>query len=216
MTSLPSRGTFDGAEAVAIPAGTLPVGRIGPNAITRVAQALDASAGRGVTALVFAAADVTHHLDTPPTAMVNEAEVARLHGALFSVLPEAQAREVAREAGRLTGDYLLSHRIPMPAQRVLTLLPARLAAQALTKAITRHAWTFAGSGRFEVSGGKPLVLTITGCAASREIHTAEPACDYFVATFERIFRALVHRDARVWETECEASGGRFCRFEVDW
>ena len=48
-----------------------------------------------------------------------------------------------------TGDYLLAHRIPKPVQALLKRLPAPLAARVLLAAITRHAWTFAGSGRFE-------------------------------------------------------------------
>jgi len=45
---------------------------------------------------------------------------------------------------------------------------------------------------------------------------AEPGCDFYAATFERLFRVLVHADARVVETACEACGAAECRFEVRW
>jgi divinyl protochlorophyllide a 8-vinyl-reductase len=41
-------------------------------------------------------------------------------------------------------------------------------------------------------------------------------CDYYAATFERLFQALVDRGALVTETECEANGGSACNFEVRW
>ncbi|WP_235823343.1 4-vinyl reductase [Azohydromonas sediminis] len=43
-----------------------------------------------------------------------------------------------------------------------------------------------------------------------------PACDFYAATFERLFRALVHPRASVAETACEACGDDACRFEVRW
>ncbi len=39
-----------------------------------------------------------------------------------------------------------------------------------------------------------------------------PLCDYYAATFERLFRALVHPRAVVVETACEACGADACRW----
>jgi divinyl protochlorophyllide a 8-vinyl-reductase len=125
---------------------------------------------------------------------------------------------VARSRPR-TADYLLAHRIPLPVQRVLKRLPAGLAARVLLAAISRHAWTFAGSGRFSASpagrGRRPLVLEIRNNPLCRG-HAAVPACDFYAATFERLFQVLVHRDAQVVETACEACGDAACRFELRW
>ncbi len=127
--------------------------RIGPNAITRVAEALRSQRGEAATQQLFAVAGLSHHLDRPPERMVAEADVIALHAALRQ-LPGW--RLIARDAGQRTAGYLLAHRIPRPVRLLLRLLPARLAAQLLAGAIARHAWTFAGSGRFAVHAGTPL------------------------------------------------------------
>lgn len=191
-------------------------GRIGPNAIIRVAEALQHQLGRSLTTELFAAAGLAAYLDTPPTTMVDEAEARRLHGLLRSELGDRVAAAVSREAGVATANYLLAHRIPKPVQALLKWLPASLACRVLLAAITRHAWTFAGSGRFEAVAGRPTQLTIRGnplCQGQRSDH---PVCDYYAATFERLFRVLVHRNTRVAEISCEARGDDACRFELRW
>jgi divinyl protochlorophyllide a 8-vinyl-reductase len=196
-----------------LPGGaTAPGARIGPNAITRVAEALD----RDRAPAVFATAGLAHYLRTPPEAMVDETEVVRLHGALRGVLGGPEARRITRRAGELTGDYLLAHRIPAVARGVLRALPAALAAPLLLAAVRRHAWTFAGSGRFTAAAGRPVTLAIEGNPLARGAVSDEPLCDYYAATFQRLFRALVHPRAGVVETACEACGAPACRFEVRW
>jgi divinyl protochlorophyllide a 8-vinyl-reductase len=191
--------------------------RIGPNAITRVAAALQWLHGEGSTNRVFARAGLLAYMTQPPQHMVDEAEVMRLHAALRTCVGEAQASLVSHEAGRRTADYLLTHRIPRPAQVLLKLLPARLAARVLLQAVSRHAWTFAGSGRFaHLSDGSRIVLTLHDNPLCRGVVQDEPACAYYAATFERLFQVLVHPRARVVETQCEACGAGHCRFEVEW
>jgi divinyl protochlorophyllide a 8-vinyl-reductase len=189
---------------------------IGPNAITRVAEALLPRVGDAATAAIFGRADLLTYLDRPPQQMVDEAEVMRLHLALHAALGAAAAREVAREAGRRTGEYLLGHRIPRPAQAVVKRLPAPLAARALLAAVRRHAWTFAGSGEFEARAGRPVRLTIRHNPLCRGLRLPEPGCDFYAATFEHLFRALVHPATQAVETECEACGDPACRFELRW
>lgn len=198
------------------PASGHAAGRIGPNAITRVAQAVIAQLGPDAAAALFRSVGLGHHLVRPPAAMVAEDDVARLQAALRFACGPGLARRIALDAGRRTGDYLLSHRIPRPAQALLRCLPSPLAARALVNAIGRHAWTFAGSGAFSSTPGRPFVLAIAGCPLCRDIETETPACDYYAATFERIFGALVSRGARVTETRCQAAGARACVFEVSW
>jgi divinyl protochlorophyllide a 8-vinyl-reductase len=191
-------------------------GRIGPNAITRVAEVLRARRGEAAAAALFGRAGLLPYLKRPPETMVAEAEVTRLHQELRGSLGIAAAREVAREAGKRTAEYLLAHRIPRPAQALLKRLPPPLAARALLSAIRGHAWTFAGSGRFEAQAGQPVVLRITGNPICRGATLAEPGCDFYAATFEHLFRVLVHSASSVLETDCEACGDAMCRFEVRW
>ena len=188
-------------------------GRIDPNAILRVAEALQR---RGRAEEVFRRAGLAHHLAVPPSTLVDEEDARRLHAALRSTLGPHEAAQVAREAGEATAAYLLAHRIPKPVQVLLRLLPAPLATRVLMAAITRHAWTFTGSGEFEARPGRPVVLTIRRNPLCRGLASDTPACDYYAATFERLFRVLVQRDSVVTETRCEARGDRLCCFEIRW
>ena len=197
------------------PAGG-PANRIGPNAITRVAEVLPGRVGAAATLELFAHAGLATYLRQPPQSMVDESEVMRLHAELRRTLGVPMAREVAREAGQRTGDYLLAHRIPKPVQALLKALPAPLAARTLLSAIGGHSWTFAGSGHFSYRTGRPVVLEIRDNPLARGVVADEPICDFYSATFERLFRALVRADAQVVEVACEARGDDACRFEVRW
>lgn len=201
---------------MSVSAAAGPVGRIGPNAITRVGEVLQRRLGAATASRLYAAAGLANYLAEPPCAMVDEAEARRLHVQLRSALGDRLAADVAREAGVATAEYLLAHRIPKAVQVVLKALPAALASRVLLKAITRHAWTFAGSGRFEAAPGRPCVLTIRDNPLCRGQASEHPVCDYYAATFEHLFRRLVHRDASVAETHCEARGDDACRFELRW
>ena len=191
-------------------------GRIGPNAVTRVAEALSAVDGAVAAERVFARAGLLDHLRRPPQAMVPETDVARLHAALRRCLGETRARELARDAGRRTAEYLLAHRIPRPVQALLRRLPAGWAARLLLVAITRHAWTFTGSGQFDARAGMPIEITIRGNPLCRDLVSQAPACDFYAATFEHLFRSLVHPRTTVVETACEACGDDACRFRLGW
>lgn len=191
-------------------------GLIGPNAIIRVAEALPARVGDALTRELFERAGLLRHLLQPPQDMVPEAEVLALHGVLRRELGWPLAREVSREAGQRTAAYLLAHRIPRPVQRLLKLLPAPLAARVLLKAIARNAWTFVGSGRFSAVPGTPVRLQIEHNPLCRGVTADAPACDFYAATFEALFRELVHPLSQVEELTCEACGDSACRFEIRW
>jgi len=191
-------------------------GRIGPNAITRVAEVLPGAVGKSMTWQIFRAAGIVDYLEAAPQSMVDESEVTRLHQVLRSSLGGELTRRVTHDAGLRTADYLLAHRIPKPVQTLLKVLPAPLAARVLLSAIRRHSWTFSGSGDFTARAGQPVVLTIRRNPLCKGSVTDAPACDFYTATFERLFRVLVHRDATAVETACEARGDPECRFEVSW
>ena len=196
------------------------VGRIGPNAITRVAQALTQREGAPAARQLFERAGLLHHLQQPPQQMVDEAEVLRLHAALRQGRGREDAAAIAHAAGRLTAAYLLAHRIPKPLQAVLRHTPARMAARVLLAAIRRNAWTFVGSGRFsaEVAGaGQRLaVLHVRDNPLCRGLSSPQPGCDFYAATFEGLFAALVHPQARALEVACAGCGDAECRFELRW
>lgn len=191
--------------------------RIGPNAITQVQAALTERLGAETCQWVFTRARLLGHLAEPPTQMVPEEDVMRLHAELHRALPTADAEAIATEAGRRTAAYLLRVRIPRPAQWLLRLLPRPMAAWLFTRAIARHAWTFGGSGRFSATrdaGG--LVLLITDNPACRAFAAETPSCHYFTETFRCLYAAILGPRVQVVETECEAAGADSCRFRLTW
>jgi len=192
------------------------VARIGPNAIIQVAGALEHRLGSRAARDFLSSVGLGAYVDAPPRQMVDEREVIALHSAVRMRLPPQAARGVAHAAGLATGDYLLAHRIPRTAQFVLRALPAPLASRLLLAAIRRHAWTFAGSARFTACAGHPVLIRLEHCPICRGAQSAAPLCEYYAATFTRLFSRLVHPRAEARETACMAAGAPACRFEIEW
>lgn len=193
--------------------------RIGPNAILQGRVALEAALGAPAGQALMRHAGLGRHLDHPPTTMLDERDVQALHRALRAELGVPRARAIGRHAGLLTGDYLLAHRIPPLARCLLPRLPAALSARLLLMAIQRHAWTFCGSGHFSVKPwrrGRPLVVALSSTATCRGEQAEQPLGDYFGATFERLFQALVHPATQVDEVACVARGDRACEYAIRW
>ncbi len=193
------------------PALAVAPGQIGPNAVLQLVPVLDAVLGPDERARLMGRAGLGGL--PADTGLMAEAPAARLHQALRRAHPD-RARQIAAEAGRRTADYILAHRIPKPAQAVLRALPAALAGPILARAIAKHAWTFAGSGRFSVRSTRPLVFEIAANPITRAEHAKTPVCHWHAAVFERLFTTLVDPSLRCRETACCAAGAPACRFEL--
>lgn len=181
---------------------------IGPNAVLQLVPVLDHTCGPAQRQRLLRDAGIIHLPDG--SRMIPEALPARLLMALRAALPE-QAPGIAAEAGRRTADYLIAHRIPGRAKWLLGHLPRALAAELLSRAIARHAWTFAGSGRFRIAARRPRTFEITANPlASGE--AVEPLCHWHTAVFEGLFQTLVDPRVQVRETGCCAAGDSACRF----
>jgi divinyl protochlorophyllide a 8-vinyl-reductase len=186
-------------------------GLIGPNAILQLLPVLEREGGAALRDRLLRAAG----LKAPPsdTGMMDERPAAAMHHALRRELPD-RAAALARQAGLATGDYILAHRIPAPAQALLRRLPVPVAAWMLTRAIAQHSWTFAGSGRFEVLSSRPLSVRILDNPVVRGERAEAPICHWHAAVFERLFTDLVHPGYRVRETACCATDAPACVFEL--
>jgi divinyl protochlorophyllide a 8-vinyl-reductase len=186
-------------------------GRIGPNAILQLVDVLERQGNTDLCAAVLADAGVSR----PPqdAAMLPESDCAAVHQSLRRLCPE-RAEKILRDAGLATGDYILAHRIPRLAQAGLKLLPGGIAARALSSAIARHAWTFAGTGVFGQAGRAPLTFLLRANPLVAGWHADRPQCIWHAAVFERLFSTLVWPDAAVTETACCACGDAACRFEL--
>jgi divinyl protochlorophyllide a 8-vinyl-reductase len=200
--------------------------RIGPNAIHQLVAVLDRREGRAARDGLCAIAGI---VPPPPDAgLWPEAEAAALHRAVRRALP-GRAAAILSEAGAATGDYILAHRIPRPAQWALRRMPRALAARLLARAVAAHAWTFAGSGTFRIAGDRiasaadaagerrpapALVFEIEGNPLIAGERADRPLCAWHAAVFARLFSRLVWPEAAVTETCCAARGDARCRFEL--
>lgn len=180
-------------------------GTVGPNAILQLRAPLLARGGEDLVNDMLRAAGLT----TMPSeaGMIDETLAARAHAALPSLVPDPS--RVAHEAGTATAQYILAHRIPKTAQRVLRRLPAKLATPLLTRAIARHAWTFSGSGTFNVVCRRPLILEIL----QNPLHGANSCC-WHIAVFETLYQTLADPRIKVTETTCRSRGDTSCRFKI--
>ena len=189
-----------------------PGAKIGPNAILQLVPVLEDAAGRDFTSHVLAMAGV-FELPDPAAGLMDEAPAARLHQALRTEMPD-MAPMLAREAGWRTAGYILEHRIPRFAQVMLKLLPARLSAPMLARAVEKHAWTFCGSGGFSLVQSWPPVFEIEDNPVVRGEKSELPLCHWHAAVFERLFSELCGHAWRCEELVCCAQGARACHFRM--
>jgi divinyl protochlorophyllide a 8-vinyl-reductase len=189
---------------------TAPSGLIGPNAILQLLPVLDRFGGPGRGRALLDHAGIANVPDG--RAMIPETLAARLHHQLRLEEP-AMAPSLAAEAGQRTADYILAHRIPKPAQWLLHHLPAALAAPLLSKAITQHAWTFAGSGQFTAL--TPWQFQITDNPLIQGEASPQCLCHWHAAVFARLYSVLVAPGCTCTETTCGACGPQTpCRFTL--
>jgi divinyl protochlorophyllide a 8-vinyl-reductase len=193
----------------------MPTGQIGPNAVIQVASVLAEWSGREVAEpLLHRATGYT--MDHLPSSMVDEREPQALCRAVLHAYGPREARRILHEGGIRTAEYLLANRIPRPAQWIIRALPRALGLRVLLAAVGAHAWTFAGSGRFRVvPTARWPELEFADCVMCRGLAEAEPMCDYYAGTFERLIRRLVSPDAVVMEIACQGQGDPACRFRLE-
>lgn len=182
--------------------------RVGPNAIIQMAAVLARGPGTDACANVFAHAGLSRYLTEPPEALVDETEAARLFRAVDDAFAPEQAAEIFRQAGRATADYILAHRIPKPAKALLARLPALAARRLLLLAISKHAWTFAGSGAVTCSFGPNLRMDID------RNPLATPEGTWHAAVLHRLFEVLVTSPTRIAYTSLPRNGAVICRFDI--
>jgi divinyl protochlorophyllide a 8-vinyl-reductase len=185
--------------------------RIGPNAVTRLAEAAGDQLGTAACDRLFREAGLAHHRADPPQHMVAEGDVVALHRALVRLHP-ATAGRVAADAGTRTARYLLAHRIPRPVQAILRMLPPSLAARVLLAAIGKHAWTFAGSGRFTACVHRGVRVQVEGGPFSSH-EAAEPMLAFYRAVFAHLFTTLVSPRTQVAKAQVD---GMICQLEMTW
>jgi len=145
--------------------------RIGPNAVLQTLAAVEERLGPEMRRALVRMARLPPRW---PDGMIPEAWFVSLVAVLRETLPAADAEAVLEDAGRRTAAYVAAHRIPAPVRMALRWLPRRVAVPWLLAAFRRHAWTFAGAGRFETRGSHPATLVLhdapTCRASAPDVH----------------------------------------------
>lgn len=186
-------------------------GRIGPNALTQFLPLLERIGGTRLRDKLLSQAGIAQvpSMDR----LMPELPVVRLHQALRQELPELSP-SLSREAGTRTGNYILENRIPKLVRTLLRHLPRALSGPLLLRAVANNAWTFVGSGRFEIVSYRQLAFAIHDNPIAREVTADAPICHWHIGVFEKLFQSLVHPGLRVSETTCCAAGATACSFEI--
>ncbi|MDP5070403.1 MAG: bacteriochlorophyll 4-vinyl reductase [Congregibacter sp.] len=196
---------------VAIPPPNDGLARIGPNSVLQLLPLLDDVLGRSERDRLMLLSGMP---ELPGNiGMMIETPAAALHQAVRANHPEL-ASALTRRAGERTADFIIEHRIPKAALRVMLHLPPWLSAPLLASVIEKHAWTFAGSGKFKVRSKHPLVFTLHDNPVVRGEKSSEPLCHWHSAAFQRLFGAIVDPNLRCVETQCCAAGSDSCVFEI--
>ncbi|ABZ83859.1 bacteriochlorophyll 4-vinyl reductase [Heliomicrobium modesticaldum Ice1] len=189
-------------------------GKIGPNSIIQTVAALQERYGEGRTAeflVNVGRGDLTQKL---PAEMVDEQEFNDLVRSIQASFGNQELTQLLRRSGELTAAYLLKHRIPLPIQWILRILPVRAGLKMLLSAIEKNAWTFVGTGSYRFTMGDRPRITIERCLSCRGLSANEPICAFYEGTFQTLIRTLVDKEATVKETACSAKGAPACVYEI--
>ncbi len=189
-------------------------GTIGPNAVIQTVNALTELRGPGLCAQLLERIGKPWLLSYRPGAMIDEREFVELYHDLLGALGRAETSRVMARAGTLTSQYVMRNRIPQPVHRLLRALPRQLGLRLLLGAIGKHAWTFAGSGKFGYTPGRTPLLTIERCLTARDQASDAPICSFYQAAFEGFVTTLIDPRLRVREERCLACGAARCEFRI--
>jgi len=166
--------------------------RIGPNSIIQTVAALDARYGTGKTDQILDRIGQASLRANLPKEMVEEEKFHTLCKSLENELGAKELEKILEDSGMRTAAYLLKVRIPGFFQAICKPLPAGLAFKLLFFAISKNAWTFAGSGEFSYTKAKSPTITVKVTASS------VPTVGYFyLGTFTKLLRELVNPEATV-------------------
>lgn len=146
-----------------------------------------------------------------PQDPVRERLVAQLHQAVRNELPDLWP-DIMRTAGEQAGQVVLDFRLDASARDLLRRLPWSLATWMLVRTTTQNAWTFSGSGEFRVL--RTSMLEIANNPVTRSEVSKAPVCLFQQTVLETVFSKAIDNRLTCRETQCCASGGDACRFEL--
>ncbi|NTV02920.1 MAG: bacteriochlorophyll 4-vinyl reductase [Chlorobiaceae bacterium] len=161
--------------------------KIGPNSIIQTVGALETAYGKQRTEELLTAIGQGHWIGNLPSEMVEESKFHALVTALEKEIGESATAGILKESGERTAKYLLRVRIPGPFQKIVKLLPAGLAFKVFLYAISKNAWTFAGSGEFDYDSKPSQIITVKVTCQSHPV-----VGNFYLGTFTALLRELVN------------------------
>jgi len=176
-------------------------GFMGPLAILSVHQAMTEVAGVEAAQDLFQAASIRRlpSYDEP----VREAKVAALHQTLRARYPGV-AQDVLTRAGRITADCVMDRRMSLRAQTLLMSSPWPVAAWLLGRSTVQNAWTFSGSGTFEVVNR--LTFRVKNNPLIKGESAEHTLCDYHASLFARFFQCAGSRSTDLHRSALRRKG----------
>ncbi|ABB23106.1 bacteriochlorophyll 4-vinyl reductase [Pelodictyon luteolum] len=181
--------------------------RIGPNSIIQTVAALEASFGKAQAEELLKKIGHSHLIGNLPSEMVEESKFHALVTALDTEIGSQKTGAILEESGSRTAQYLLRVRIPGLFQKFLKLLPARPAFNLFLFAISKNAWTFAGSGDFSYTNAKKPTITVV------VTHPSVPVVgSFYLGTFTYLLEQLVNPAVKIRADVRQEGESITCRY----
>jgi divinyl protochlorophyllide a 8-vinyl-reductase len=184
--------------------------KIGPNSIIQTIGALESAFGKPQATEILRKIGQGHWAGNLPAEMVEESKFHALVIALEREIGEKTTASILKESGERTAKYLLRVRIPGMFQKLVRLLPPGLAFKLFLLAISRNAWTFAGSGEFSY-GSKPspnITVKVT--------YPSQPVVgNFYLGTFTALLKELVNPLTTIKADIRKDGADIVCRYDCD-
>ena len=184
--------------------------KIGPNSIIQTVAALEAAYGNAKAEAVLNKIGQGHFFGNLPTEMIEESKFHAMVTALQKEIGDTATAGILKESGERTARYLLKVRIPGIFQKLVTLLPHRLGFKLFLFAISKNAWTFAGSGKFSYTMSRPPEITVIVTYPTHPV-----VGNFYLGTFTALLQELVNKNTKIKADIRQESKTIGCRYRCE-
>jgi divinyl protochlorophyllide a 8-vinyl-reductase len=184
--------------------------RIGPNSIIQTVAALEATYGKSQAEKMLSKIGQGYLVGNLPKEMVEEAKFHTLVGALQKEIGETATSRILQESGERTARYLLKVRIPGIFQKFVKLLPPRPAFQLFLFAISKNAWTFAGSGEFAYTMTRPPEISVKVTFPTQPV-----VGNFYLGTFTALLQELINPKTKIKADIRKENGDIRCNYRCE-
>ncbi|NMW20307.1 MAG: bacteriochlorophyll 4-vinyl reductase [Chlorobiaceae bacterium] len=166
--------------------------KIGPNSIIQTVAALDAKYGKTKAEAILKKIGQGHFIGNLPKEMIEESKFHAMVISLQKEIGDTATAGILKDSGERTARYLLKVRIPGIFQKLVKLLPSRLAFKLFLFAISKNAWTFAGSGKFSYTMSRPPEITVIVTYPTHPV-----VGNFYLGTFTALLQELVNPKTKI-------------------